>query len=133
MRDVGERLRELRERLNMSQAELGAQLGLKRSALGKHERGECFPTGRMLKILATKYNASIDYLLCNRGTLFYDKDKAKLRQGAYTINEETEELLYLMTHVPLVRHSVMGFFQRFKHRNQDIIQQELIQKTNRSE
>lgn len=69
-KNVGWRLREIRKRLNISQEEFGRVLGLKRSSLGKHERDESFPTHKMLNILVNQYNISMDYLLCNRGTLF---------------------------------------------------------------
>ncbi len=120
MKNVGWRLREIRNRLNMSQEEFGQVLGLKRSSLGRHERDECFPTGKMLSILVNKYNISMDYLLCNRGSLFY-----KEREGKNIMDEEIKEMLGLMSKVPLIRHSVMSYYQRFKLENQDLIEKEL--------
>ena len=119
MRNVGWRLREIRKRLNLSQEEFGRILGLKRSSLGKHERGNSFPTGKMLNILVNKYNVSMDYLLSNRGTLFY-----KEKEGKDIIDEEIKEMLTLMSKVPLVRHSVMSYYQRFKLENQELIEKE---------
>jgi transcriptional regulator with XRE-family HTH domain len=125
MRGYGRRLRELRKHLNMSQKEFGALFGLTRSGLGKHEREDSFLTSKMLQILADKYNVSMDYLLCNRGTLFYERGDFENGKGKYIINDEVKELLSLMTRVPLVRHSVMGYFQRFKIENREIIEKEL--------
>jgi len=70
--EVGSRLKEIRQRLKMTQAQLGEKLGINGSAVAKHESGICFPTGKMLDILATQYNVSMDYLLCGRGTLFHE-------------------------------------------------------------
>ena len=127
MRNVGWRLREIRKRLNMSQEQFAQILGLKRSSLGKHERNESFPTGKMLSILVDKYNISMDYLLCKRGTLFY-----KEKEGKDIMDEEIKEMLALMSKVPLVRHSVMSYYQRFKLENQELIEKELTQKKGKS-
>ena len=56
----------------MTQAQLGEKLGIKATTFAKHENGICFPTGKMLNILASKYNVSMDYLVCGRGTLFHE-------------------------------------------------------------
>lgn len=124
MRGYGRRLRELRKHLHMTQKEFGALFGLTRSGLGKHEREDSFLTLKMLQILADKYNVSMDYLLCNRGTLFYEKGAFENGKGKFT-DDEVKELLSLMARVPLVRHSVMGYFQRFKIENREIIEKEL--------
>jgi transcriptional regulator with XRE-family HTH domain len=128
MREVGKRLKELRKRLDMTQEELGKQLGIKRSGMGKHERGEALLSGKMLQILAARYNASIDYLLCNRGTLFYDKDDLNRPGSKRAIDEEVEELFSLMARVPLVRNSMVAYFQRFKIENREVIEKELAGK-----
>ena len=123
MRNVGKRLKEIRKQLNLSQEEFGQILGLKRTSLGKHERNECFPTRKILSILVDKYNISMDYLLCNRGTLYY-----KEKEGKDIMDEEIKEMLAMMSRVPLVRHSMMSYYQRFKLENQELIEKELIQK-----
>jgi transcriptional regulator with XRE-family HTH domain len=125
MREVGKRLKELRKHLNLTQTELGKQLGIKGSAVGKQERGEALPSTRGLQILASRYNASIDYLLCNRGTLFYDKDDLNRPGSKRVMDGEVEELFSLMARVPLVRNSVMAYFQRFMIENRDVIEKEL--------
>ena len=75
--EVGLRLKELRQKLKMTQVQLGEKLGIKGTTLAKHENGICYPTGKMLNILSSQYNVSMDYLLCGRGTLFHeDKDNS---------------------------------------------------------
>jgi len=112
--------------LGLSQDELGAKLGLKKGALGKHEREECFPTRKMLKTLAFDYNVSMDYLLCNRGTLFYEKEKVEKNETEFKMDVEENELFSLMRRLPLVRHSVMSYFHRFKIDNRDILEKESV-------
>jgi hypothetical protein len=65
----------------------------------------------------------MNYLLCNRGTLFY-----KEKEGKDIMDEEIKEILALMSKVPLVRHSVMSYYQRFKLENQELIEKESTKK-----
>lgn len=116
---VGERLRELRSRLKKTQAEMGRILGLKRSSFGKYETMENFPSLKLLHSLATRFNVSLDYLICGRGTLFYGKDETD--PGRKTVKGELEELLDLMDRVPLVHHSILSYFQKLKLENKELI------------
>lgn len=127
MSRIGARLREIRKRLNLTQDQFGAKFGLKRSAMGKHERGECSPTIKMLNTLAFQYNVSMDYLLCGRGQLFYKKDEAD-NEPQLKLDKEMKEMVSLVNRLPLVRHTIMGYFQRFKIENRDLIAKELAQK-----
>ena len=126
--EVGLRLKELRRKLNMTQAQLGEKLGIKATTLAKHENGICYPTGKMLNILSSQYNVSMDYLLCGRGTLFYeDKDNSDSNRLKNIIkgDKELEELFSLVSSKSWVRHAVLSYFQRFKLENRELIQKEL--------
>ena len=115
----GSRLKEARIALSKTQQEMGRLLGLGKSGFGKYERMENLPTFKILRTLATEYNVSMDYLVGNRGTVFYGQHENKKD------NDEMAEFLYLMENVPLVHHSVISYFQKFKIENQEIIEKEL--------
>ena len=121
---VGSRLKEVRLKLKMTQRQLGKVLGINASAVAKYENGVCFLNTKMLNIIAAKYNVSMDYLLCGRGTLFYeDKDNSNFNRIKNIIagDEELAELFSLVSSMPLARHSVLSYFQRFKLDNWEII------------
>jgi transcriptional regulator with XRE-family HTH domain len=118
-KDFGSRLREARVALNKTQQEMGRLLGLGKSGFGKYERMENFPNFKILQALAKEYNVSMDYLIGNRGTVFYGENENRKD------NVEMAEFLYLMEKVPLVHHSVMSYFQKFKIENQEVIEKEL--------
>ena len=127
--EVGLRLKELRRKLNMSQAQLGEKMGIKATTLAKHESGICFPTGKMRNILASQYNVSMDYLLCGRGKLFYEnKDNSDSNRLKNIIkgDKELEELFSLVSSMSWVRHAVLSYFQRFKLENRELIQNEIV-------
>ena len=98
---------------------MGRLLGLGKSGFGKYERMENFPNFKILQALATEYNVSMDYLIGSRGTVFYGQYENRKD------NDEMAEFLYLMENVPLVHHSVMSYFQKFKIENHEVIEKEL--------
>ena len=126
--EVGSRLKEIRQRLKMTQAQWGEKLGISGSAVAKHENGITFPTGKMLNILSSQYNVSMDYLLCGRGTLFHenqDNSNSNRLKNIVKGDIELEELFSLVSSMSWVRHAVLSFFQRFKPENRELIQKEL--------
>ena len=60
---IGERLRELRKRQGLSQAELAAELGLNQTAISDYETGEARIHAAMLAALARVLRTSADEIL----------------------------------------------------------------------
>lgn len=60
---IGHRIRQARERLEMTQEELGALVGVSRIAINHWERERRLPEGRHLKLLAESLKTTADYLL----------------------------------------------------------------------
>lgn len=63
MTNFGTRLRFLRKRATLTQAELGNILNVSPSTIGMYERGEREPSYKILVKIATHFQVSIDYLL----------------------------------------------------------------------
>ncbi|WP_418666891.1 helix-turn-helix domain-containing protein [Allofournierella sp.] len=61
--DFGIRLKELREKRGLSQAQAAKRLGISRSAIANYENDLSQPSADMLKTLAVFYHTSVDYLL----------------------------------------------------------------------
>jgi len=72
--DFGLRLRELRERKNLSQADVAARLNLTRGQISAYECNTSYPSVEKLIDLAVLLNVSVDYLLGinNRPCIFLD-------------------------------------------------------------
>jgi transcriptional regulator with XRE-family HTH domain len=60
---IGERIRELRKRQGLSQAELAAELGLNQTAISDYETGEARIHAAMLAALARVLRTSADEIL----------------------------------------------------------------------
>lgn len=60
---MGDRLRELRLRKNLSQEEVAKQIGVTRSAYSHYEINNRQPVYETLKKLAVLFNVSLDYII----------------------------------------------------------------------
>ena len=60
---IGERIKDMREKLNMTQTALARRLGLSRSAVNAWEMGVSIPSVPYLLQLSELFRVSVDYLL----------------------------------------------------------------------
>lgn len=68
--EIGKRLRLIRERLGITQAEVGEKLGIQSQHVSKYERGETVPTWENLIKLTEIYDVNINWLLTGKGSMF---------------------------------------------------------------
>ena len=62
MATVSERLRKLRESLNVSQAKLAEMIGTNQSSINRYEHGQSEPSYRILLWYADYFDVSLDYI-----------------------------------------------------------------------
>ena len=62
-RQVGARIKEIRQHIGLTQAEVAQKLGIAKQSVTNYESGKSEPTIRNLIALATVLNVSTDYLL----------------------------------------------------------------------
>jgi transcriptional regulator with XRE-family HTH domain len=60
---ISDRLKELREKNNISQSDLDIVLGCNDAPISEFERGACFPKYETLLMLADFFRVSLDYLV----------------------------------------------------------------------
>lgn len=115
---IGAKLKHLRKALNLSQSQIADKLDMNRSTYAKNERGDTFPHLEVLYRAGLELGISLDWLVCDRGSMRFEESGAGESGEEHPAQgEEVKELLYLLKHVPLVEHAVMGFFQEFKIEN----------------
>lgn len=73
MNTVGDRLRALRNGIQISQKALAELLGVTQSAINRYENNESEPAFRIMLWYADYFNVSMDYLFCRT-----DKPQGKL-------------------------------------------------------
>ena len=87
MKEIGKRLRALRESLSLSQAKLAELLGITQSSLNRYENGQATPTVELLRKYADYFDVSMDYIFAR-----CDEPQGKLYQAKPPVAEGNPEL-----------------------------------------
>jgi len=67
---IGKRFRLIREKIGITQSDLGEKLGIQFQHVSKYERGETVPTWENLIKLNELYEVNINWLLTGKGKMF---------------------------------------------------------------
>ncbi len=81
------RIRDLREDMDMRQSDLARETGIDQRTISNYETGKTSPDAESLIILADFFNVTIDYLV-GRATYNLSSEKKKLK-----LIEQTQKLL----------------------------------------
>ena len=77
MKDLGKRLRVLRESVGLSQAKLAQEIGSNQSSINRYENGQAAPTVELLRKYADYFDVSMDYIFARcddpRGKLYENR------------------------------------------------------------
>lgn len=104
----------------------------------KNENGTHFPSASTLYNLASQYNVSSDWILCGRGAMFYGQKEEEAKnlqatKSADMFTRQIDEMAALMKNIPLVYHSVVSYFLRFKVDNEAYLDREMARLKETSE
>lgn len=125
--ECGERLKEVRAHMKISQKNFAADLGVAASYLSEIESGKTRPGYNFLIKLADVFNVSPNWILLGMGNMFLSGDDQWL-PGDQDFGEQTEGILKLLNYFaksPLVKLSVMAFASKFLLTNEAIIQKDI--------
>ena len=87
MKELGERLRRLRESVKLSQVKMAELLGVKQSSINRYEQGQSAPSLETLVRYADYFDVSLDYLLART-----DNPQGKLYEHRPKIAPGSEEM-----------------------------------------
>lgn len=87
MKIVGERLRMLREGMQISQAKMAELVGMKQSSINRYEGGETSPSYEVLLKYANFFDVSIDYIFGRT-----DNPQGKLYEYKPKVLEDNKEM-----------------------------------------
>jgi len=102
---VGERIKQLREILGLTQAEFASRIGLTYKMLGLYERGKYEPSEKVLKLISSTFGVSYEWLKEGKGEMWGRKDKALLEGVGARLREIAERLV----RIPVVGMLGQGF------------------------
>ena len=75
METQGERIKNIRTELRLSQDKFGERLGITRQFVSNVEKGTAVFSNEKLTSLILNYNVNINYVLTGKGDAFIDSDK----------------------------------------------------------
>jgi transcriptional regulator with XRE-family HTH domain len=131
--EITVRMRRIRKALGRNQTRLAEGLGLVRQTYTRYETGKLVPGIYTLSLLAKRYNVSLDWLIADKGPMFFrlepdsppplPEPPLEANPGPEIPKEELE-LLEHMAHIPLLRFQILAFFQQFKMDHKDLVETE---------
>jgi transcriptional regulator with XRE-family HTH domain len=127
--DYGNRLKQLRGDLGVSQKEFAARLGIAASFLSEIEKGKTRPGYNFLIKLAETFKVSPTWLLLGHGGIYLDPESDNFSESM-EFGEQTGEIRDLLIYFrksPLVRLSVIAFASKFLLNNETIINRDITE------
>ncbi|MCP5104659.1 MAG: helix-turn-helix transcriptional regulator [bacterium] len=126
-KEIGIKLRKIRKTLKLPNSQMAYRLGIGRGTYNRNEEGKSMPGVATLIKLAGAWNISLQWLLLNKGSMYY-REEAPVEEIKEekppephpaiklleSLGSESEELLEHMDRIPLLRHKVMVLFHTFK-------------------
>ena len=123
---VGERLRMVRESLNMTQKDFAESLNMSNSYYSQVENGNGAPGYDILVQLVMRYNVSLDYVFTGEGSMFFRPDRSDLYNGEYLGEiKEIEDLSWYVNHSQMFKQAVFGYANRYLLNYENLLKKNL--------
>ena len=151
LKDIGYKLKKIREALNYSSPDMASRFGVVRSSYLRNESGQTCPDIQTMRILGTAFDVSLDWLICDKGPMYYrEKEPSRAQPGKPvektvesqvpqtgveakssleipdTVPEDIRELLEHMKRIPLLRYQILASFHKFKAEYKDMVSAAMV-------
>ena len=125
MKDIGYKLRKIRESSRYRPHEMADFLGTWQSTYSRYEKGETPLNLLTLHKLANRFNISLDWLILSKGPMYYNEKELNQepepnqteQKLLETLGEDVKELLEYMAQIKLLRYEILVYFQKFKEKH----------------
>lgn len=74
METAGQRFKQIRLKLGLSQSDFGQKIGLSKSGISAVENNKTFMSSEILRSLFIDFNVNLNYLICGAGDMFNKTD-----------------------------------------------------------
>jgi len=139
LKDIGYRLKKIREALNNSGPQMASEFGVMRSSYLRNETGKTCPGIITMQILGNRFNISLDWLICEKGPMYYREKEKKQQELSKTVLEvkpapetldslpgDIRELLEHMKRIPLLRYETLASFHKFKEEYKEMVSAAMV-------
>ena len=104
----GERLKELRTNLGLSQEEMATRIGLSKSGISNIEKGKRTLIDRNIKLIVSEFNVSEKWLRTGEGEMFNPKDDfIETLVFDYGLDDLDKKILTIYAQLPAAQRSVL--------------------------
>lgn len=120
-KDIGTRIKKIRLELGYTQEQMAAFFGIRRAGYRRYEGGETTPGVQALKMLADRFNVSLEWLIRGEGSMI--RSEADPEPKAPEFEKPVEEIWDLVVHmekIPLLRFKILSFYHQFKMDHPDL-------------
>jgi transcriptional regulator with XRE-family HTH domain len=131
LEQFGDRVRKVREALDISQKKLGEAVNLSASFISDIEKGKSRAGYDFFYYISTVYGVNLYYLVHGEGDMFGTAGvipslgSKKIGEGV----ETTSELLWYIENIPYIKHMVFGFATKSIFDNEALIKREMKNKS----
>jgi transcriptional regulator with XRE-family HTH domain len=123
--ELMERLKAIREALNMNQMDFAARLDISCTSISDMEKGEYKPNFDFIQKCATEFRINLYYLVFGEGEMFAGEKPAISGTGYVADITDVRNFLYHFERSSLVQYQMLSYFSSFYHREEDVIKYQL--------
>lgn len=126
-KEIGERIREIRKQLKLSQKELGDKMNLSAGSLSEIETGKYNPSMDFVIKLAKNHNVNLYYLLLGEREMFVDPGLSlfgSIERFAVNI-DDVKEFLYYFQRSPIIQYHILTQFKAKMITDKDVIEKDI--------
>lgn len=116
LKDIALRLKKTRDALGISSGDMAKRIGTYPATYYKYENARSFPHFTILSRLGDRLGISLDWLILNRGPMFYEEKENKTT--AVVLPAEIQELVEQMEQIPVLKYEILLNFHKFKEGRQ---------------
>lgn len=98
---IGERIKKLRLKLGLTQADFGERISLGQSTIGQYEKGQRSVADRIAMLICSEYGVSEEWLRTGEGEMFVQKPDDLLGQLANEYGMSATEISFLKAYLRL--------------------------------
>jgi transcriptional regulator with XRE-family HTH domain len=126
LKEIGQRIKRIREKLDLRQNQLAMELNISNGTLSEVESGNGKPNFDLLFNLSKKFDVNINYVLHGKGDIFND-DHLALPPGFYKgeLAPIMERFIRYFNASELVRLYILAAFKEILLKNEEMIELEI--------
>lgn len=126
-KELGERIKDIRNALRISQKELAAGLDIAACNLSEIENGKVTPGYTFLFKISTRFNVSLDYLFHGKGKMFlsFDPTGTMDETGFPEQIKTIDDLAWLADRSPMFRNYILAVAAKFRYENGPLLEKDI--------